>query len=787
MTKTLKTVRANDKQALKAIKTVQNAIPLEQFYEDGIFLVQSGKKYNNKYSATFQIKDISYLNLSEEMQKRVFFAWSAVLNSIDPGATVKLNVIKHKINSMTADKFFMHSKNPQYAELQEDYNKIIRQKLAQGNGMIQEVYFTISVNKKDYEAAKSFFLRTYSNLKTLLHKLGSACHQLNGKERLELLRSIYRSDKDNEPEFDLQQTILTGSSAKNYIAPESLEFKTDYFKMGKTFGRALVLHSYPTFLRDSIVSDLCDLDERLLWSMDIIPVPMDEAVKEAENRAANVEQNIAKYFQKQYNNKNFAAEPTYDMKQQREQAQEYLTDLTERDQHLMYAVVTMVHFADSKEQLDEDTDSLMTSARTAQCKMETLRFQQLDGLNTALPIGVRRIEDIMTFTTEGIAGFIPFKTSEIQELNGFCIGQNQISKNLLVLNPKNHKSQNSVLLGKPGGGKSFTAKWISLSKVLLSAEDNHEILLIDPEREYAPLVKALGGEVIVLSQNSKTHINALDLKTGYDKSDNPISIKADFMVSLCEQIMSPVILTPAQKSIIDRCTELILRDYVTGGCVGEAPTLLDFHSCLLSQPEKEAKDLALALEIYAKGSLSTFAQKTNVDIKNRIICFDIHELSENLKKIAMLVLFDHIQNRMIHNRSKGIDTSIGVDELYMMLLNEYTASFFFKSWKRARKYGCDFMGISQNGEDFLRSPNGRAIISTSELVIMLEQAPLDVELLSEMLDISESLQEYIINSKPGAGLIKFGESIIPFENDIPNTSMIYKLLTTKPDEAIYTV
>lgn len=787
MNKTLKTVRANDKQALKAIKTVQKSIPLEMFYEDGIFLVQSGKKYNNKYSATFQIQDISYLNLSEEMQKRVFFAWSAVLNSIDPGATAKLNVIKHKINSMTVDKFLMHSKNPRYAELQKDYNKIIRQKLAQGNGMIQEVYFTISVNKKDHEAARSFFLRTYSKLKSLLHKLGSSCYQLNGKERLELLRSIYRSDKDNEPEFDLQQTILTGSSAKNYIAPESLEFKTDYFKMGKIFGRALVLHSYPTFLRDSIVSDLCELEERLLWSMDIIPVPMDEAVEEAENRAANVEQNITKYFQKQYNNKNFAAEPTYDMKQQREQATEYLVDLTERDQHFMYAVVTMVHFADSKEQLEEDTNSILTSARTARCKIETLLYQQLDGLNTVLPLGVRRIEDIMTFTTEGIAGFMPFKTSEIQELNGFCIGQNQLSKNLIMINPKSHKSQNSVLLGAPGGGKSFTAKWILLSKVLASAEDNHEIIIIDPEREYAPLVKALGGEVIVLSQNSKTHINALDLKTGYEKDDDPIAIKADFMVSLCEQIMSPVILTPAQKSLIDRCTELTLRDYVHNGCEGDAPTLLDFHSCLLSQPEKEAKDLALALEIYAKGSLSTFAQKTNVDIKNRIICFDIHELSENLQKIAMLVLFDHIQNRMIHSRSKGISTSIDVDEIYLMLLNEYTENFFYRSWKRARKYGCDFMGITQNVEDFLRSPSGRAIINTSELVIMLAQSELDCELLSGILNISESLQEYITNPEEGAGLIKFEKNFVPFENDIPEDSEIYKLLTTKPGEAIYTV
>ncbi|MGN0569246.1 MAG: VirB4-like conjugal transfer ATPase, CD1110 family [Candidatus Fimenecus sp.] len=785
MTKTIKNVRANDKQALKAIKSVQASIPLDIFYEDGIFLVQKGKKYNNKFSATFQIRDIAYLNLSEEMQKQVFFAWSAVLNSIDPGSTAKLSVIKHKINSENFDRFLAHSTNPQYAELQKDYNKILMQKASQGNGMIQEVYITISVNKKDYEAAKAFFLRTSSNLKSLLLKLGSSCHPLNGKERLELLRTIYRSDKDNEPPFDLTQTLKHGSSAKNYIAPESMEFESDYFKLGSVYGRALVLHSYPTYLKDSIVNDLCDLNSPLIWSMDIIPVPTDEAVREAENRAANVEQNIAKYYQKQYNNKNFAAEPTYDMKQQREQAQEYLTDLTERDQHLMYAVVTMVHFADSKEELEEYTESLMVSARTAQCKMDILRWQQLDGLNTALPLGVRRIEDIMTLTTEGVAGFMPFKSSEIQEAGGFCFGQNQLSKNLIILNPQQHKSQNSILLGMPGGGKSFTGKWISLSKVLSSREDNHEIIIIDPEREYAPLVNALGGEVIILSRNSGTHINPLDISTGYEQSDNPITAKAEFMLSLCEQILYPQVLGPKEKSLIDRCTELTLRDYVKGGCIGDAPTLKDFYTSLKEQPEDEAQQLALGIELYATGTLSIFSQRTNVDIKNRVICFDINDLDENLKNVAMIVLFDHIQNRMINSRSKGILTSIINDEFYMMLQKEFTSEFFYKSWKRGRKYGCDYMGITQNVEDLLRSPNGRAILNTSELIIMLTQSPMDCVQLSELLGISENLQEYITYAKEGSGLIKFGGEIIPFENDIPSDTLIYKLLTTKPNEAIY--
>lgn len=787
MTKTLKSVRSNDKEKLKAMKFVQDTIPLEQFYEDGIFLIQRIKKNLNKYSATFQLRDVSYLTLSEEMQREIFLAWAGVLNALDPGATNKLSVIKHKIGTSTIERFKMHNENPDYADLQREYNKIITQKAMQGNGMVQEVFLTITVNKKDYQSAKNFFVRTAATLQTQLSELDSACEQLNGKARLELLHDIYRGDKENEPEFDLKQSLMTGSSAKNYINPESMEFETDHFKMGSLYGRALVLHSYPTYLKDSIVSDLCDINSRLLWSMDIIPVPTDEAVNEAEQRATSVESNISKWFQKQYSNKNYAVEPPYDLKQQRAQAQEYLTDLTERDQHLMYAVITMVHFAETKEQLDDDTDTIMAIARTARCRFNILRWQQLDGLNTALPLGVRRIEDMMTLTTEGAAGFIPFKSMEMQEANGFCFGQNQTTKNLITIDPKSKQSFNSVYLGMPGSGKSMATKWIILAKMLATADDKHEIVIIDPEREYSPLVKALGGEVVYFSVNSKTHINAMDVSSGYDQTDNPITTKAEFMLSLCEQLMYPTVIDAKQKSLIDRCTDLVLRDYVRGGCNGKAPTLVEFYECMKNQPEPEAQDIALSIEIYAKGSLSTFAKETNVNTKSRIICFDIMDLGESLMNIGMLVLFDHIQNRMINNRSKQITTSIINDEFYLMFQREFTSNFFYKMWKRGRKYGVDYCGITQNVEDMLRSPNGRAILSTSELIVMLKQSSLDRQQLAELLNLSDNQQKYITNGKSGSGLIKMGGTVIPFENDIPKDSDIYKLLTTKIDEAIYDV
>lgn len=786
MIKTLKNVKEHDKEKLRQFRFVQDAIPLEQVYEDGIFMVQKGKKFH-KFAATFRLRDITYLKASDETQETLFLRWSAVLNILDPGTTPKLSVIKHKISSATLERFLMHSDNPQYQDLQKEYNKILMQKAMQGNGMIQEVYLTISVNKKDITAARNYFTRFTSTLQNQLFKMGSSCQMLSSKDRLGLLHDVYREDAENDPPFDMEQALKTGSSAKNYIAPESMEFESDYFRIGRKYGRALVLHSYPTYLKDTIVSDLCDINRSLIWSMDMIPIPTDEAVKEAESRATSVESNIAKWFQKQYANKNYAMNPPYDMEQQRAQAKEYLVDLTERDQHLMYAVITMVHFADTKEQLEDDTETLLASARTAQCKFNILRWQQLDGFHTALPFGVRRIEDIMTLTTEGVAGFMPFRSTEIQDDGGFLYGQNQISKNLILINPKGLQVANSIILGKPGSGKSFFSKLVVLNKILATLDDQYEIILIDPEREYTPLVRALGGEVIYLSANSTTHINAMDIGNlaDYDKADNPITMKAEFMLSLCEMLMAPTVLGPKQKSLIDRCTDLVLREYIQGK-QNDAPTLTEFYQTMKEQPEPEAKDIALALEMYAVGSLSTFAKPTNVNVNNRIVCFDIHELGDSLKAMGMLVVFDHIQARMTRNRAKGTNTSVVCDEFYLMFAHQYSSEFFYKMWKRCRKYGADFTGITQNGEDVLRSVNGRAILSTSELIIMLNQSPLDREQLSDLLEISEMQQEYITDAKPGSGLIKVNGNLIPFENDIPTSSPIYKLLTTKPDEAIYT-
>lgn len=785
MSRTLKQVRRQDREKLRAYKTVQQTIPLEQVYEDGIFCVQKGKK-ESKFSATFRLRDISYQFVSEEAQRNIFLIWSAALNSLTPGTINNISIIKHRLGTRSLDGFLMDETHTGHSEshrrLVHEMNQVLRQKSSQGSGMVQELYLTVSVNKRDIEAARNFFRRTHAALQAQLARTGSQCDRLSMVERLRLLHDFYRVGREDEPPFDLREALAHSSSAKNYIAPESLEFFDDYFKMGDKYGRALVLHTYPTFLKDTIVGELCDLNAPLIWSMNIIPVPTNEAVEEAQRRAMNADGNIQKWLRKQYDNKNYGGMPPYDLEQQRVQAQEYLKDLTERDQHLMYAVVTMVHLAHTKEQLDIDTESLEAQARTAQCRLATLKWQQMDGLNTALPFGVRRVEDVFTLTTEGVAGFMPFRSTEIQDPGGLYFGLNKVSKNLIMIDPLLLQSANTIICGVPGSGKSFFAKRTALERIF-AADANQEIIFIDPEREYHRMLEKLDNSTVIrLSAASDTHINAMEIGRGYTDGDDPLVIKSEFMTSLCEQLVLPAALSAKEKSLIDRCTGYCLAEYIRGGCTGEAPTLLDFYQIMNEQPEPEAKGLALAIEMFAKGNMNAFAQQTNVNVNSRIICYDTLDLGDSMKTIGLLVLFDNVMNRISRNRQRGIRTSIICDEFYLMLQQQFTADFFWKMWKRCRKYNADFTGITQNVDDLLHNPVARTILSNSEILVMLNQAASDRAQLADLLDISEAQLEYITNAEAGHGLLRVGGEMIPFEDDFPEDTEIYKLLTTKPQE-----
>ena len=556
----------------------------------------------------------------------------------------------------------------------------------------------------------------------------------------------------------------------------------DYFMLGEKYGRVMFLKDYANYIKDDIITELTDISRNLMLSIDVVPIPTDEAVRQVENLMLGVETNAANWQRRQNANNNFSAMLPYDLELQRKETKEFLEDLTTRDQRMMFAVLTLVHMADTKKQLDDDTEAIMTAARKKLCQLSILKWQQMDGLNTALPVGVRKIKVMRTLTTESLAVLMPFRVQEIAHKHGIYYGQNAISKNMIVADRRQLMNGNSFILGVSGSGKSFAGK-NEIVNLMLSADV--DIILVDPEREYSALVRAMGGEVIHISATSPNHINAMDLNREYGDGANPVILKSEFVLSLCEQLIGNGNLGAKQKSIIDRCTAGVYRNYQENGYTGLPPTLQDFHAELVIQPEPEAKELALAIELFTKGSLNTFAKHTNVDTNNRLICFDILDLGKQLMPIGMLVVLDSILNRITRNRAQGRQTFIFIDEIYVLFQHEYSANFLFTLWKRVRKYGAFCTGLTQNVEDLLQSHTARAMLANSEFLIMLNQAPTDKHELAKLINISNEQMNYITDVNPGCGLIKVGSSLVPFENKFPRNTSLYKLMTSKPGEAIY--
>ena len=777
MMKTLAQIFKRDKEKFKVPRSAQDIIPIKALWLDGIFLV--GK---NKYSKCYKFIDINYAVASNEDKEAMFIDYSELLNSLDTGAMAKITINNRRINKVDFEKqILLDLKNDDLDEYRKEYNQMLINKTKEANEIVQEKMITISVYKKSVEEARNYFNRVGADLISKFNSLGSKCMELNAEERLRIMHDFYRTGEETSFRFDLTSDLRKGHNFRDFICPDSFEFKDDYFKMGNRYGRVLFLKEYASFIKDSMITELTELNRNLMLSIDVIPIPMDEAVKEAENRRLGIETNITNWQRKQNANNNFSAIIPYDMEQQRAESKEFLDDLTTRDQRMFISIMTMVITADTKEDLDINTDNLEQIARKGLCQLGILRFQQYDGLNLVLPIksDFNRIRALRTLTTESLAVLMPFKVQEIRHENGIFYGQNVISKNMIIADRKQLLNGNSFTLGVSGSGKSFTAK--EEIATIKMRDPNADIILLDPEREYSKLVKAFNGEVIKISATSKNHINAMDMNADYGDG-NPVILKSEFILSLCEQLIGSGNLGAKQKSLIDRCTANVYRVFQQGNYQGIPPTLQDFREELLRQNEPEAKEIALAIELFTNGSLNTFAMQTNVDTSNNLICYDILDLGKQLQPIGMLVVLDSILNRITSNRAKNKNTYIFIDEIYLLFQYEYSANFLFTLWKRVRKYGAFATGITQNVEDLLQSHTARTMLANSEFIIMLNQASTDRIELAKLLNISDPQMSFITNVGAGEGLIKVGSSIVPFVNHFPKNTKLYKLFTTKPGE-----
>ena len=770
--KAIKQVMKKDQEPYRVPKRVQDVIPIKCMWRDGIFLV------GTRYSKTFKFTDINYMVASQDAQKKLFLSYAALINSLDCSATTKITVNNRHLNRKNfADTVLMQLKNDYLDYYRMEYNDVIMSKATGGNGIIQEKYVTLSVCKKNIEDARAYFARVGAELTARFAALGAKVTEMDATEKLRVLHDFYRSGEEVYFRFDAQDMMRKGHDFRDYICPDSVEKHSDYLMLGGKYARVIYLKDYASFISDQLVTKLTDQSRSMMLSIDIIPVATDEAVREVERKMLGVETNITNWQRRQNANNNFSAIVPYDMEQQRRETKEYMTDLTSRDQRMMLSVLTIVHLADSKAELDADTDALLKVAADHMCQMAVLRYQQLDGLNTALPIGTRKIDTFRTLTTESLAVFMPFKVQEIQEPGGIYFGENAISHNLILCNMKNLLNQSMMLLGIPGSGKSFFAKLLIVA-IALSTKD--DIIILDPEGEYTPLVKALGGSVMCFAVGGSDWLNAMAMEEGYGEG-SPVAFKSQFIMSLLKQI-DPDGIRAHHKSIIDRCVALVLQEQKK---TGKVPTLCTLREKLLEQPEQEARDMALTMELYTSGSLNIFAHETNVDTRNRIQSYDIHDLGEELKQPGFVTITDAMINRVNYNWAHGKKTHIFVDEFHIAYENEYSGNFFTSAWRQFRKRNAAPCAITQNVEYMLDSVQASTMVSNSEFVVMLNQAESDQERLSKLLNISPEQMSYVNGSEAGCGLMRYGSALVPFVNRFPANTELYKLITTKPGEGLF--
>lgn len=769
--KTLSKLFKQDRERFAVPRSVQDVIPIKTIWDDGIIMVGAGK-----FSKTFRFEDINYAVASKEDKEAMFLAYSELLNSFDSGATYKITIVVKKLDKEEfKEAILIPLKGDALDVYRTEYNKILLDEATGANGFIQMKYITVSVFKKNIEEARSYFARVGTELAAHLNRLGSRAIVLDAGDRLRILHDFFRPGEESGYRWSAQEVMRKGHSFKDFISPDTFEFKKDHFQMGGKYGRVVFLRDYANFIKDGMVSELCDFNRNMILSLDIIPIPTDEAVREVEKRVLGVETNITNWQRRQNSNNNFSAVIPYDMELQRKESKEFLDDLTTRDQRMMFAVLTVVLTADTKEQLDSDTETLFTIGRKHLCQFATLKHQQMDALNTVLPYGVRKIDALRTMTTESVAVFIPFRVQEVSDRGGIYCGINAISRNMILCNKRNLLNANGFRLGVPGSGKSFGAKE-EIAFIAIATDD--DILVCDPEGEYG-IIEALGGEVIRIAAGSPDHINAMDMVEGYGDSGNPIIEKSEFILSLFEQLDRNHSLSVIEKGIIDNCVKNVYEDYQNGG---PTPTLCVLQDELRKHRDKEAEGLAKSMELFTNGSLNIFAHPTNVNTQNRMVVYDILNLGSQLKTMGLLVITDAMINRVSENWKKGKRTHLYIDEFHVVFENNYSSNFFSSAWRRFRKRNAYPTGITQNVEYLLESVTARTMLSNSEFIVMNNQSASDRTELARLLNISEQQLSYVTNAEAGCGLMRIGNAIVPFVNRFNTNTALYRLMTTKPGE-----
>ena len=774
MVKSLLAANKSEKDRFVIPRSVQQSIPIRCVYSDGIW--HTGRKH----SRTWRFADINYAAASEEERRSIFLSYCAVLNSLPTDAAAKITIINRRINPVDFQRqILMKERGDELDRYRRESNQILTRRAAESNNLVQEKYITLSIPQRKIEETRTYFRRVDANLSKGFGRLDSGAKPLTTHDRLRILHDFFRPGEEQYFTFDQTAAIRRGLDFRDLICPDGLAFKAGHFELGDKVGRVLFLKDYASYIKDEMIADLSDFPRNLMLSIDILPIPTDEAVREVQSRILGIETDITRWQQRQNDKNNFTASIPYELEQLRGETKEFLSDLTERDQRMIFAVVTLVHIADSLEQLDADTEALLSIGREHLCQFSTLRYQQEDGLNTVLPYGLRRVKALRTLTTESAAVLMPFRVQEIQDPGGLPYGVNAISKNLLICERKRLISPHAFYLGVSGSGKSVAMK-STIENVALATND--DIIIIDAEREYGPITRSLGGTVVEISPSSPHHINPMEVADGYGDGENPIAMKSELITSILEQQMGVGRVSGSHKSIIDRCTANVYQNYFHSRGKAPMPLLTDWRNEVLKQVDPEAREIALAAELITEGSLNVFAHPGNVDMNSRIITLDLYEMGEQLRPTALVVTLEAIQNRVMENRKRGKYTWVFLDEVYLYFKYHYSGEFLYRAWKRFRKYAGIMTAATQNVEECLKSETARLMLANSEFLLLFNQAATDRAELGKLLHISDTQMGYITNAEPGHGLLKMGGSLVPFNNSIPKDTELYRLMSTTPGE-----
>lgn len=758
-------------------RTAQESVPFQRMFEDGTCRVRPGY-----YTRTIQYQDINYQLAQQEDKTAIFEEWCSFLNFFDSSIHFELSFVNTATDSADFEKSIrIPYQQDGFDDVRAEYSQMLRQQLSKGNnGLTKTKFLTYGIEGDSMEQVKPRLEHIQNDLMNNFHRLGVLAKPLDGTERLRLMHGMLNMDGANKFHFNWKDLVPSGLSVKDAIAPTALAFKNSRtFQIGGIFGAVSFLSITASDLSDQLLKDFLDMDSSQIVTMHIQSVDQNKAIKTIKHTITELDRSKIEEQKK-------AVRAGYDMDvlpsdlaTYGRDAKALLKELQSQNERMFLVTFLVLNTGKTEQELETNVFQAVSIAQKHNCELCRLDFQQEQGLMSSLPLADCQIEIQRGLTTSSTAIFVPFTTQELFD-NGkesLYYGLNALSSNLIMVDRKKLKNPNGLILGTPGSGKSFSAKREICNAFLVTDDD---IIICDPECEYAPLVEHLHGQVIHISPASTQYINPMDINSNYSEEDNPLALKADFVLSLCELVVGGKEgLQPVEKTVIDRCVHVIYRKNPTPE---NMPLLEDLYNALLTQDEPEARHVAAALEIYVKGSLNIFNHHTNVDINNRIVCFDIKQLGKQLKKLGMLIVQDAVWGRVTANRSAGKSTRYYVDEFHLLLKEEQTAAYSVEIWKRFRKWGGIPTALTQNVKDLLASPEVSNIFENSDFVYMLNQANGDRQILAKQLNISPHQLSYVTHSGEGEGLLFFGNVILPFVDHFPKDLELYRILTTRLSE-----